>query len=451
MSVLRSVIDPFIVVFTYLAVLFLHRSRLGEDDLVVILLALLLTYPGTSPFNRFSASIALNILNHWLIVIGLLFMFRVARAALLPGKAGAFEIDALYIWAFVAPAVLTGVHALSPILAPHLRCFYKQSKVVIVGVNNASRRFSDLINGGEADGQCLAGFFDDRDARRLSLPGVHAIQGRIDEVGDYVKRHRIDIIYIALPMSSHHRIMALLEQLRDTTASIYFIPDIFVADLIQGRVDTVAGVPLLSVCDTPFKGTPAAVKRLLDVTLTLLAMPVALPLFAVIAVLIPLTSSGPAIFKQRRYGLDGQEILVWKFRTMRTLEDGDKTYRQVTRDDDRVTPLGRFLRRTSLDELPQLLNVLAGSMSLVGPRPHALAVNEQYRKIIPGYMVRHKVRPGISGWAQVNGFRGGDDLEAMRKRTEYDLEYLRSWSLALDLLIIWKTIRMLLAGDKRAY
>ncbi len=172
---------------------------------------------------------------------------------------------------------------------------------------------------------------------------------------------------------------------------------------------------------------------------------------AVIAVAIRLTSPGPAIFKQRRYGLDGKEILVWKFRTMRCAEDGDKTYRQVTRDDDRVTPLGRILRKTSLDEFPQLLNVLTGSMSLVGPRPHALAVNEQYRKLIPGYMVRHKVKPGITGWAQVNGYRGGDDLESMRNRTAYDLAYLRSWSLSLDVLILLRTAKMLIFGDSKAF
>jgi putative colanic acid biosynthesis UDP-glucose lipid carrier transferase len=450
-SVLRSVIDPFIVMLTYLAVLSLHGARFGQDDPIVILLALLLTYPGKVPFNRFSPAIAFSILNQWLIVIAVLFMLRLAKSAMPVTHIRLFEIDVLSVWAVVAPVALICVHTMSPILAPYLRRFYKQSKVVIVGVNSVSLRFSDLIQRGEAEGQCVAGYFDDRQAHRPGGSGPFPIKGRIDEVSDYVKRHDIAIIYIALPMSSQPRIMTLLDQLRDTTASIYFIPDIFMADLIQGRVDTVAGVPLVSVCDTPFRGTPGAVKRALDLTLTLLALPLVLPVFALIAILIPLTSPGPAIFKQRRYGLDGKEILVWKFRTMRTLEDGDKTYRQVARDDDRVTPLGKILRRTSLDELPQLLNVLNGTMSLVGPRPHALAVNERYRKLIPGYMVRHKVKPGISGWAQVNGCRGGDDLEAMRKRTEYDLEYLRSWSLALDLLIIWKTARMLLVGDRKAY
>lgn len=446
LSVVRSLIDPFIVVCIYLAVLAMYGARLGESELIVILLALLLTYPGKVPFNRFSTAIAVNILNHWLIVVALLVVFRFAKSTLLMTDAQLREIEILFAWALLAPVALICVHTLSPIFAPHLRRLYKQSKVVIVGVNAVSLRFSELIHRGEAEGQCVVGYFDDR----RGSP-AYPIQGRIDEVSDFIKRHGIDIIYIALPMSSHRRIVTLLDQLRDTTVSIYFIPDIFVADLIQGRVETIAGVPLVSVCDTPFKGTPGAVKRALDVTLTLLALPVLLPLFLVIAVLVRLTSPGPAIFKQRRYGLDGKDILVWKFRTMRTLEDGDKTYRQVTRDDDRVTPLGRFLRRTSLDELPQLINVLAGTMSLVGPRPHALAVNEQYRKLIPGYMLRHKVKPGISGWAQVNGYRGGDDLESMRKRTEYDLEYLRSWSLAMDLLIIWKTLKMLLLGDTKAY
>lgn len=451
LSVLRSLIDPFIIVCAYLMVLTLHGGRFKEDNLIVILLAVLLTYPGKVPFNRFSTAIAINILNHWLMVVALLIMFEVARSTLLVMDARHFEIDVLFAWALAATVALIGVHTLSPIIAPHLRRLYKESKVVIVGVNSVSLRFSDLIYSGEAEGQRVAGYFDDRQAQRLGMSSAHPIKGRIDEVSDYVKRHGIDIIYIALPMTSQRRILALLDQLRDTTASIYFIPDIFVADLIQGRVDTVAGVPLVSVCDTPFKGTPGVIKRSLDLTLTLLALPLLAPLFVLIAILIRLTSPGPAIFKQRRYGLDGKEILVWKFRTMRELEDGDTTYHQVTRNDDRVTPFGKFLRKTSLDELPQLLNVLNGTMSLVGPRPHVLAVNEQYRKLIPGYMVRHKVKPGISGWAQVNGCRGGDDLETMRRRTEYDLEYLRSWSLALDLLIIWKTAVILLSGDKKAY
>jgi putative colanic acid biosysnthesis UDP-glucose lipid carrier transferase len=170
-----------------------------------------------------------------------------------------------------------------------------------------------------------------------------------------------------------------------------------------------------------------------------------------IAMLVRLTSKGPAFFKQRRYGLNGEEIVVWKFRSMKVMEDGDKTYKQATIGDDRITGIGKILRKTSLDELPQLINVLLGSMSLVGPRPHAVAVNETYRSQISGYMVRHKVKPGISGLAQVNGYRGGDDLYSMSKRIEYDLRYLRSWSIGLDIAIAYRTMLMLLKGDPKAF
>jgi putative colanic acid biosynthesis UDP-glucose lipid carrier transferase len=163
-----------------------------------------------------------------------------------------------------------------------------------------------------------------------------------------------------------------------------------------------------------------------------------------VAVGIKLTSPGPVLFTQRRYGLDGREIIVYKFRTMTVLEDGG-VVRQATRDDARVTPLGAFLRKYSLDELPQFVNVLQGRMSVVGPRPHAVAHNETYRKLIGGYMIRHKVKPGITGWAQVNGLRGETEtLDKMRERIEYDLSYLRNWSLQLDLQIVLKTILVVL-------
>ncbi|HYL17403.1 MAG TPA: sugar transferase, partial [Burkholderiales bacterium] len=158
----------------------------------------------------------------------------------------------------------------------------------------------------------------------------------------------------------------------------------------------------------------------------------------------------PVLFRQRRYGLDGREITVYKFRTMTVLEDGAEV-RQATRDDDRITPFGHFLRRSSLDELPQFVNVLQGRMSIVGPRPHAIAHNETYRKLINGYMVRHKVKPGITGWAQINGLRGETDtIEKMRERIEFDLAYLRNWSVRLDLQIILKTV-LLVFWDRKAY
>jgi putative colanic acid biosynthesis UDP-glucose lipid carrier transferase len=236
----------------------------------------------------------------------------------------------------------------------------------------------------------------------------------------------------------------LLEELNDTTASVYFTPDIFLFDLIQARMDTIGGIPVLALCETPFYGVNGLVKRLSDIVLAALILLVISPVMLAVAIGVKLSSPGPVLFKQRRYGLDGREILVYKFRSMTCMEDG-AVVTQATRNDQRVTKFGAFLRRTSLDEFPQFINVLQGRMSIVGPRPHAIAHNELYRKLVRSYMIRHKVRPGITGWAQVNGFRGETEtVEKMKARIEYDLDYLRNWSLKLDLAIIWRTLFVVL-------
>ena len=251
-------------------------------------------------------------------------------------------------------------------------------------------------------------------------------------------------------MRQVQRVVDLLDELRDTTASIYFVPDVFVIDLIQSRTAEIDGVPVIAMCETPFHGPQGLLKRVMDIVISATALVLLSPFLLLIASLIKLTSAGPAIFKQRRYGLDGQVIDVLKFRTMRVVEDGP-VVAQATLNDERITPLGRFLRRYSIDELPQLWNVLRGAMSLVGPRPHAVAHNEMYRHLIKGYMVRHKVPPGITGLAQVNGCRGETSkLEDMRRRIEFDLDYLRHWSPALDLRILAQTLVRVLR-DRKAY
>jgi putative colanic acid biosynthesis UDP-glucose lipid carrier transferase len=297
----------------------------------------------------------------------------------------------------------------------------------------------------------LIGFFDDRDFSRLHGIEAQELLGKFAQIRQFVRITHVDHIYLALPMASQPRVMKILDDLRDTTASIFFIPDIFVTDLIQGRVDDVAGLPVFTVRDTPLRGVSGLIKRLLDVTMASFLLIMFSPLLLLSALAVKLSSPGPVIFKQCRYGLDGRPIMVYKFRTMTVTEDGEKNYTQVVRDDPRVTRIGARLRQLSLDELPQLLNVLSGEMSLVGPRPHAVAVNEQYRRLIPDYMVRHKVRPGITGWAQVNGYRGGDDLESMQKRIDYDLEYLRGWSVGLDIVILIRTFRVLIGRDTKAF
>jgi putative colanic acid biosynthesis UDP-glucose lipid carrier transferase len=224
----------------------------------------------------------------------------------------------------------------------------------------------------------------------------------------------------------------------------------FVTDLMQGRIDTVGEIPVVAVCETPFTGINGLVKRGSDIILSLLILLLISPVMLAIALSIAYTSPGPIIFRQRRYGLNGEEILVSKFRSMTVCEDGE-TVRQAQKNDRRITKVGAFLRKTSLDELPQFFNVLQGRMSIVGPRPHAVAHNELYRSMIKGYMVRHKVKPGITGWAQVNGWRGETDtLEKMKKRIDYDLAYLQNWSLRLDLYIILKTVTTVIK-DQHAY
>jgi len=225
---------------------------------------------------------------------------------------------------------------------------------------------------------------------------------------------------------------------------------VFGISIIQGRLQDMNGVPVVGICETPFTGTNELVKRISDIVIASVILVLISPLLVAIAIGVKLSSPGPVLFKQRRNGLDGHEIVVYKFRSMRTMEDGD-VVPQATRNDPRVTRFGAFLRRTSFDELPQFFNVLAGTMSIVGPRPHAVTHNKEYRQIIKAYMVRHKVKPGITGWAQVNGQRGETDtVEKMRMRVEYDLEYLRNWSLGLDLKIIVSTIRVLFF-DRQAY
>ena len=251
-------------------------------------------------------------------------------------------------------------------------------------------------------------------------------------------------------MTPQVRILKLLDEMRDTTTSIYFMPDTFIHDMIQARVDMLNGIPMLAVCETPFLGINGIIKRVSDIVLSVIILLLISPLLLILAIGVKLSSPGPIIFRQSRYGLDGKEITVYKFRSMTVSENGSNIV-QAQKNDVRVTRFGAFIRKTSLDELPQFINVLQGRMSIVGPRPHAVAHNETYRKLIKNYMVRHKVKPGITGWAQVNGYRGETDtLEKMEKRIEFDLDYMRNWSLYLDLWIIIRTV-MVVFKDKNAY
>jgi putative colanic acid biosynthesis UDP-glucose lipid carrier transferase len=330
----------------------------------------------------------------------------------------------------------------------------KATRAVIIGFSDLSRKLIHQFKRNPLLKVGFVGIFDDRWPGRLSgnkEPMPEKLLGSISSAAEYVKTHDVQHIYIALPMSAQPRVMELLDNLRrDTTASIYFVPDILSFDLIQANLSVIDGIPIVAVCESPFIGINSVIKRASDIVLALAILLMIAPLMLVIAVGVKLSSPGPVLFKQRRYGLDGKEIVVYKFRSMTVMED-DGQVKQATRSDSRITRFGGFLRKTSLDELPQFINVLQGRMSIVGPRPHAVSHNEMYRNLVKGYMIRHKVKPGITGWAQINGFRGETDLvEKMQHRINYDLDYLRNWSLFFDLVIIFKTIGVVI-NDKNAY
>ena len=294
----------------------------------------------------------------------------------------------------------------------------------------------------------VKGFFDDRSAQRLDATPHQPLLGPLSQLPEFIKNNDIDVIFIALPLRHIRRVQDLLHALGDTTVSMYYLPDVLVSDQFQARVGEILGVPVIAMRESPFYGYRGAAKRLMDLVIASLVLLFTGPFLLAIAAAIRLTSKGPVLFRQRRYGLDGREIVIYKFRTMTVTEDAG-WMNQASPNDARVTPLGRFLRRYSLDEMPQLINVLQGRMSLVGPRPHAVGHNEEYRRLIKDYMVRHKVPPGLTGLAQIKGFRGATPrLQDMQGRVHYDLEYLRNWSLLLDLKILVLTVPKLFQTDK---
>ena len=414
--------------------------------IVVALLALLLMgsakpIGAEDPGGSFPVSIAL--LVRWLLVLGTLLAI-----GYLTRFSSYYPRRVVLTWAVVTPSLIIAVTlALQQVLQRLLRAPASARTAVIAGCNEASLALASRLK--KSNNACLSviGFFDDRDGERVSKDKI-ALLGKLADLPQFIKARDVDVVFVALPIRHLSRVVALIDALRDTTASIYYVPDICVFDLIQSTYASIGGIPVISMCETPFHGHRAVVKRLMDVTVAALLLLALAPIMLVVSLLVRHTSPGPVIFKQRRYGLNGEQIMIHKFRTMTVIEDGPAIV-QAARDDARLTPVGSFLRRYSLDELPQLFDVLRGTMSLVGPRPHAVAHNELYRKLIKGYMVRHKVLPGITGWAQINGLRGETrTLEEMETRVLYDLEYLRRWSIKLDLEILAKTALRVLHDSK---
>ncbi len=444
----EALLDPLVIVFTLLGIGYTRDETLSPAYLVLSVILFSLTFPGGPKVAPAVHEVASNALVNWLLIAGLLLAFGFAS-----GYISAFAFDAIVTWLWLTPLCLMLATLLLRLVAPVLvRLQGSTKRTVIVGVNEQAMALANRLAGNEYLAAELLGFFDDLPPDQLATTRLdYPLLGGLDDIASYVKEHRVNNIYLSLQLSSQPRIVKLLDELKDTTVSIYFMPDVFMTDLIQARISQIGDIPVVAVCETPFTGFNGLLKRLMDIVLSLAILILILPVLATIAVGIKLGSPGPVIFRQRRYGLYGEEITVYKFRSMTVCEDGDKVL-QATRQDQRVTPFGAFLRKTSLDELPQFFNVLQGRMSIVGPRPHAVAHNEMYRKLITGYMVRHKVKPGITGWAQVNGLRGETEtLNKMKARIDYDIDYLRNWSLKLDLLIMLKTVLVVFKGQNNAY
>ena len=436
---LTAVGEPALIASWWLVVASFIDPPLHSADLVLFLLLLALTFPAPARTGVSGSRIVSELILQWVALLLVLVVCGWATQSL-----SLFKPHKLMLWAATAPLVQGfGIQAFRLLQRRWQHRRASGVKAIVIGAGPTGVRMARLLRKPSFDAppKIFLGWFDrrwkapsDRRSRRL---------GGLDQLPGFLKMQAVDEAYIVLDDAAAGLPWTeWLKALKDSTASVYLVPDVWNTLVVQGHYRTLDGLPVLSIMESPFTGLSGLIKRLSDLILASLILLLIWPLMLVIALAVKLESPGPAIFRQRRLGLAGREIEVWKFRSMRVQEDGPEI-RQATLGDTRITRLGRFLRRSSLDELPQFFNVLQGRMSIVGPRPHALSHNHHYRDLIEAYMVRHKVRPGITGWAQVHGFRGETDtLEKMHSRVMCDLYYLQNWSMALDLQIMLKTVTL---------
>jgi putative colanic acid biosysnthesis UDP-glucose lipid carrier transferase len=445
-SLVAGFLEPALTMLVFVLATVAFEQPVQRAELMLCVLLAALTFPGRNRFKDPWLHAGTDIVSTWVIMLATLWLCGYATNSL-----QFFSKPVLLTWALVTPllqwlAVASG----RAILRRHAARPGQRPSAIVVGGGPLGVKVARALQDNRDEGHDFVGWFEDRADTRVHADALAGKLGTLKDVARYVSAHGIKEVYVTLPMGSQPRVLELLNSVQGTTASIFFVPDVFGISIIQGRLQDMNGVPVVGICETPFTGTNELVKRLSDVVLATIILALTSPLLLAIALGVKRSSPGPVIFKQRRNGLDGGEIWVYKFRSM-LAQDNGPSVAQATRHDARVTPFGAFLRRTSLDELPQFFNVLQGRMSIVGPRPHAVAHNEKYREMILAYMVRHKVKPGITGLAQVNGLRGETEtIDKMKARIEFDLEYLRNWSLGLDLQIILRTVRVAFF-DRNAY
>lgn len=431
------------------------RRAVSSVDLGLLLLMLAITFPAPDQlfaprWQRWSTA-----MTNAVMLAGVLLLCAWATRGL-----QAMSLELWAAWAVVTPVVHQGALSLIGHGWTAWASRRRPPVAVVVGAGPVGVRAARALRRLQGvHARHFLGWIEMNEAQRQQAPihgrpGPHRRWrlGGLTELEGLLRNNHVQEVYLTAPAlavdaDANDR---LWRALQDSTVTVRWIPDVLHTVVVQGQVGTLDGLPLIGVLESPYDGPRALMKRASDVVLALLALALLWPLMLGIAAAVRWDSKGPALFRQRRLGCNGQVIEVWKFRTMTVMEDGDRI-EQARQGDARITRLGRLLRKTSLDELPQFINVLQGRMSVVGPRPHALAHNEQYRKLVTAYMVRHKVRPGITGWAQVHGLRGETDtLDKMRRRIEHDLYYLQNWSLALDLQVVLRTIGLVFK-DARAW
>ena len=398
-SMVAAFLEPAIIVAVYLAVADGYGEPIVRSDLVLCLLVFALTFPGRNRFKDSKLTAAVDILTSWVTLLAILALCGYATNSFM-----LFDREVLAVWALATPVVQwVAVMVGRELVKWHDRQPESRRPAIVIGAAALGVRVAQALRLNE--GSEFAGYFDDRSDDRVHPDAAAQLRGGLNDVAGYIGAHRIKEVYITLPLGSQPRILALLESLQGTTASLFFVPDVFGISIIQGRLQDMNGVPVVGICETPFTGTNGLAKRVSDIVLASLILVLISPVLLAVAIGVKLSSPGPIIFKQKRNGLDGEEIVVYKFRSMRTQDNGP-VVPQATKGDPRTTAFGRFIRRTSLDELPQFFNVL---------------------------------------------HRGETDtIEKMRSRVEYDLEYLRNWSIALDLQIIARTVKLMFF-DPKAY
>ncbi|VAW46926.1 Capsular polysaccharide synthesis enzyme CpsA, sugar transferase [hydrothermal vent metagenome] len=434
-------VDVVVISVALLLVMSWYQVLFSKDYLLLLIVSLVI-FSYVAQSVQLYQSIQLNLFTQQFLllfaVLSLTSLF-VTLILFLTKEGGFYSRVVLAFW-YVAS--LFGLMGWRLIYRKLKRQSYLQGKqlrkIAIIGLTPTGLKlFNEIESHPELGFKCI-GFFDDREPSRLE-GDTSQLMGSVSQAIEMARRYEIEAVYICLPLQAEQRIAEMIHALGDTTTDVYMVPNFLLNNLMHGNVGRVGALDTISVFESPISGMKDFYKRTFDIVFSSCALIGLSPILLGIAIAIKWNSKGPVLFRQDRYGLDGKRIGVYKFRSMSVM-DNDAVVKQATKNDSRITKVGGFLRKASLDELPQFFNVLMGDMSVVGPRPHAVAHNEEYRKRVDYYMLRHKVRPGITGWAQINGWRGETDtLEKMEKRVEYDLDYIRHWSIWFDIKIIFWT------------